>query len=138
MQTKIQILILSLLVAVLGCAPCTAAAGHAAADSVTLSAARVADLLIEEAYRLSSEADFWLHPGWCSSKKDLESVNPLFSSFPAIGREVWNNTALSTEGGGNAFWESGPVRPDIILSDLRTILSGQASEDSLTYYIRVK
>ncbi len=51
MQTKIQILILSLLVAVLGCAPCAAAAGHAAADSVTLSASRVADLLIEEAYR---------------------------------------------------------------------------------------
>ena len=51
MQTKIQILILSLLVTVLGCAPCAAAAGHAAADSVTLSASRVADLLIEEAYR---------------------------------------------------------------------------------------
>ena len=51
MQAKIQILIISLLVTVTGAVPGAAAAGYAAADSVTLSSAQVADLLIEEAYR---------------------------------------------------------------------------------------
>ena len=93
---------------------------------------------LEQAYSLSLEADFWLHPGWCTTKAELASVHPLFSSFPAFRGEIWNNTAKATPGGGNAFWETGPARPDLILRDLRTIFSGTPSTDSLTYYIPVR
>ncbi len=47
---KLQILIITVFMAVVSGAQCAVAAGHAAADSVTLSAAQVADLLIDEAY----------------------------------------------------------------------------------------
>lgn len=91
---------------------------------------------VEKAYAYAREADCWLNPGWCSTKSQLRSVHPLFADFPVLRKQVWNNTKLSTGGGGNAFWETGPVRPDVILQDLRTALEGGDSET--TYYLRVE
>ena len=48
---RLKILSLAALVTVLCGAPCAVAATPAAPDSVTLSTARVADLIIEEAHR---------------------------------------------------------------------------------------
>ena len=31
---------------------------------------------------------------------------------------VWNNNRLQTPAGGSDFWESGVVRPDVVLDDL--------------------
>ena len=79
---------------------------------------------VEKAYEYAQEADFWLNPGWCTTKDQLRSVHPLFADFPVIEKPVWNNTKQSTPGGGNAFWETGPARPDVILQDLRAIFDG--------------
>ena len=79
---------------------------------------------VEKAYELAQEADCWLNPGWCATKAQLRSVHPLFADFPVLGKSVWNNTKQSTPGGGNAFWETGPARPDVILQDLRAIFDG--------------
>ena len=76
---------------------------------------------VEKAFEYAQEADFWLNPGWCATKDQLRSVHPLFADFPVIDKPVWNNTKQSTPGGGNAFWETGPARPDLILQDLRAI-----------------
>ena len=73
---------------------------------------------LETAYQYALEADFWLHPGWCRTKAQLRAVHPLFASFPVLDRPVWNNTLQATPGGGNRYWETGPVRPDLILEDL--------------------
>ena len=90
---------------------------------------------VEKAYRLSQEADYWLNPGWCSTKDELRSVHPLFADFPVLEKKVWNNTRQATEGGGNAFWETGPVCPDVILEDLCAIFDGADGER--TYFIPV-
>jgi len=79
---------------------------------------------VEKAFEYAQEADCWLHPGWCTTKDQLRSVHPLFSDFPVLAKPVWNNVKRSTPGGGNAFWETGPVRPDLILQDLRAIFDG--------------
>jgi iron complex transport system substrate-binding protein len=79
---------------------------------------------VEKAFELAQEADCWLNPGWCATKAQLRSVHPLFADFPVLGKTVWNNTKQSTPGGGNAFWETGPAHPDLILEDLRAIFDG--------------
>ena len=79
---------------------------------------------VEKAFELAQEADCWLNPGWCATKAQLRSVHPLFADFPVLGKSVWNNTKQSTPGGGNAFWETGPAHPDLILEDLRAIFDG--------------
>ena len=93
---------------------------------------------LEEAYRLSCEADFWLNAGNVRSLDELRRENAAFGSFPvaAPGR-VFTNDRRSTPGGGNDFWESGAARPDLILKDLRTIFAG-GPEDSLYYYRAVR
>ena len=90
---------------------------------------------VEKAFEYAQKADFWLNPGWCSTKDQLRSVHPLFADFPVIDKPVWNNTKQSTPDGGNAFWETGPVRPDLILEDLRAIFDG--TEVPGTYYFEL-
>ena len=82
---------------------------------------------LEQAYAYSREADLWLNPGWCCTREQLRSVHPLFASFPVLEKPVWNNTLQITEGGGNRFWETGPVHPDWILEDLVHIFTAVPS-----------
>jgi iron complex transport system substrate-binding protein len=91
---------------------------------------------VETAFSLAQEADFWLNPGWCVTKEQLRSVHPLFADFPVLNKAVWNNTKQSTPGGGNAFWETGPAHPDLILEDLRAIFDG--AEVPMHYYLPVE
>ena len=90
---------------------------------------------VEKAFELAREADCWLNPGWCATKAQLRSVHPLFADFPVLGKSVWNNTKQSTPGGGNAFWETGPAHPDLILEDLRAIFDGTSVPGN--YYLPV-
>ena len=90
---------------------------------------------VEKAFEYAQTADFWLNPGWCSTREQLRSVHPLFADFPVLGKPVWNNTKQSTPGGGNAFWETGPAHPDWILEDLRAIFDG--AEVPGHYYLPV-
>ena len=90
---------------------------------------------LEEAFRLSSEADFWLHTGWCNTRAQLKSIHPLVKDFPVLLRSVYNNTLRRTPEGGNDFWESGAARPDLLLEDLRHIFDGDGQP--LTYYQEV-
>ena len=91
---------------------------------------------LETAFSYAQEADFWLHPGWCRTREQLRGVHPLFPEFPVLQKEVWNNTLQATPGGGNRFWETGPVRPDLILEDLVHIFSGAPFQPH--YYLRVE
>ena len=75
---------------------------------------------LEKAYILAKDADFWINTGWCDTREQLYGSNAMFSSF-GIGK-IYNNTLRVTPEGGNDFWESGAVRPDLILHDLISIL----------------
>lgn len=89
---------------------------------------------IEQAYALASSSDVWLNPGWCRTRGQLVSVNPLFGKF---GIDlIFNNTLRTNANGGNDFWESGAARPDLVLEDLVGIFSGR--KGSFHYYIEVK
>ena len=93
---------------------------------------------MEQAYMLSQQADIWLNPGHCRSRDELSRIHQLFPKFGPLakGLPIYNNTLRTTPEGGNDFWESGAVRPDLVLEDLRDIFSG-AVTDSLNYHIKV-
>ncbi|MBP3257258.1 MAG: ABC transporter substrate-binding protein [Bacteroidales bacterium] len=91
---------------------------------------------LETAFSYAREADFWLHPGWCRTREQLRGVHPLFSEFPVLQKEVWNNTLQATPGGGNRFWETGPVRPDLVLEDLVHIFEKEPFQPH--YYLKVE
>jgi iron complex transport system substrate-binding protein len=50
---------------------------------------------------------------------------------------IYNNTLRTTPEGGNDFWESGAVRPDLILEDLIQVFHYDGS-GNLNYYFRLE
>lgn len=116
---------------------------------------------VETAYSLSKEADLWMNVGWCQTLEQLLSVNPLFEDFlrniqrnaSAIGYSgtkgcatnscdtsasvVWNDNNRLNPNGGNDFWESGVVRPDLLLRDLIGIFRGEDNRTPI-YYKSIK
>jgi iron complex transport system substrate-binding protein len=92
---------------------------------------------MEQAYLLANQSDIWLNPGTATTLTELTSQLPRFSDCSAVkARRVYNNNARLTKGGGNDFYESAVVNPDVVLSDLIKIFHGHA--DSLTYYRQLK
>lgn len=97
-------------------------------------------LSIEEVFILSSNADIWLNPNSIATMSELKSVNPLFANIsPVIEHKVFNNTKLSTPGGGSQFWEKGVIEPDIILKDLIKIIHPDLIKShELKYYFNLQ
>ncbi len=102
---------------------------------------------LEQAYKLSQEADIWLNPGPYRTRRELENSHHAFPMFGPLknGKPIYNNTLRTTPEGGNDFWESGSVRPDLILEDMIRIFSSQEdcdslkeSEQVLEYHFKVK
>ena len=84
----------------------------------------------ETVYAVGLEADVWLHAyGWQSLAAGLRS-DVRMGDFAAFreGRVSNNDTRIS-EGGGNDYWETGSLRPDVILADLVAILHPDALPD---------
>ena len=73
----------------------------------------------ETAFLLVSEADVWLNAGQYQSLEQLASSCPQLADTECVkNRKVYSCDRRSTEGGGSDFWESGTVRPDLVLGDL--------------------
>lgn len=93
---------------------------------------------IEEAYLLARQADVWINVSGCNTLSELISQNPKFADIPCVlNHRVFHNNRRRTPSGGSDFWESGNVRPDRILHDLRAIYTNPTS-DSLWYYQRLE
>ena len=94
---------------------------------------------LEEALSHAMQSDFWLNLGQINSLEELFITAPHFTNVDAIrnGR-IYNNTKRTKGFGGSDFWESGAIRPDLILEDLVKILHNDAPTDSLYYYKKLE
>lgn len=92
---------------------------------------------IEEAALLTTEADIWLHVEGVSSLQDLRQQYPKFAKTPCVQRgEVYNCDKRRVTGGGNDYWESGVVQPDVVLRDLIKIFHPELESDKEFVYYR--
>ena len=88
---------------------------------------------------MTIRSDFWLNLGQTASLEELKAVAPRFAKVDAVRQgRVYNNTKRTNESRGSDFWESGAIRPDIILEDLVKILHHDAPTDSLYYYTKLQ
>lgn len=73
----------------------------------------------EEAYLMAATADCWINVGQLRTLEELCSRYPKLSNINCVrSGNIYNCTRRISPAGGNDFWESGVIRPDIILSDL--------------------
>ena len=92
---------------------------------------------LEEAYLLASAADTWINVGPCNTLAELTAQNPKFADVPAVrNRQVFNNNRRQTPAGGSDFWESGVIRPDLVLHDLCAVFNPQAADTAELYYYK--
>ncbi len=94
---------------------------------------------LEEAYRLTSEADMWLNVGNAGSLDELKASCPKFADTRCFrSGNVWNNTLRTNAAGGNDYYESAVVHPDILLRDLVKIFHPELVEEDFVYYKQLK
>ena len=94
---------------------------------------------LEEAMWLVTRADFWLNLGQISSLEELKATVPHLADVEVVRwGNIYNNTKRTNPSRGSDFWESGAVRPDLILNDLVQILHYEEEEDSLYYYKKLR
>lgn len=79
---------------------------------------------IETQLAQANAAEFWLHAAsWWASAADALAEDSRYAEFASLrNSNVWNPTLATNEQSGNDFFESGSVRPDLVLRDLIAIL----------------
>ncbi len=93
-------------------------------------------LNVEEAVSDARIADIWINAGVAKSMHDILATDErLVDVRPFKLNQVYNNNASLCPGGGNAFWESGVVSPDVILKELAAIIHPEIIHvDTFRYY----
>jgi iron complex transport system substrate-binding protein len=91
----------------------------------------------EAVYELAAAADIWLNlnPAWATRAAAIAD-DPRYGQFQAWQRDrMYNNTAKTNATGGNDYWETGLLEPQVILADLVQILHPDLLPDrELVYY----
>lgn len=115
------------------------AGGQYLYDKNTGNASKPIDL--EEAYLLASKADCWLNAGGGDTRTlaQLKLMTPKFGAVkPVTSGRVFNNNLRATPGGGNDFYESGVVHPDLVLRDLVKIFYPDLVPEEFVYYRKLQ
>lgn len=89
----------------------------------------------EAVYSVGLRADIWLNPGSAETREDILAEDSRLGDFKSFktGR-IYNNNRRMSPSGGNDYWESGVVHPEIVLADLIKILHPYVSLDHNLYY----
>lgn len=91
----------------------------------------------ESVFHFSSAADIWINAGTATSKQDILSVDSRLSNLKPFKMDnVYNNNLRLNNYGGNDFWESGVMNPQIILKDLIKIFHDKLLPDYKLYYYK--
>lgn len=94
---------------------------------------------LEQARLLADGADVWLNTGACSTLAELRRAVPKFADVACVRNgAVWNCDRRLNLSGGNDFWESGIVHPDIVLRDLVKIFHPELVDEPFVYYRRLE
>jgi len=95
---------------------------------------------LESVYLRAVDADIWINPGAAGSLEDIRQLDARLGDLKVLeSAQVFNNNARINSAGGNDYWESGTVRPDLILADLIGVFHpGLLSDHRFVYYRQLK
>ncbi|RLD31800.1 MAG: iron ABC transporter substrate-binding protein [Bacteroidetes bacterium] len=95
---------------------------------------------LESVYLKAGNSEYWINTGTARSIDQIVSMDSRFSYFPPVSSgKVYNNIARVNATGGNDYWESGLMHPDIILRDLISIFHPELlGEQALVYYQKLQ
>ncbi|MCK5137079.1 MAG: ABC transporter substrate-binding protein [Bacteroidales bacterium] len=92
---------------------------------------------LESVYARAVRADIWINPGAANTIGELNRFDERFRDLPVLLQGmVFSNNARINEMGGNDYWESGTIRPDLVLADLIGIFHPDLLTDHRYIYYR--
>ena len=94
---------------------------------------------IELVYERGQAAEFWVNCGVWQNLDQARRADPRFAAFKSLqdGR-VYNNNLRVNEQGGNDYWESGVMAPDLVLADMIHIFHPELLPDhQFVYYTQL-
>jgi iron complex transport system substrate-binding protein len=95
-------------------------------------------LTFEAVAPVALTADYWLQPGTASTKAALLAQDARFAAFKSFKHSaVYNNNLRTNAQGSNDYWESGSMRPDLVLGDLLQILHPELVPGRKLYYYQL-
>ncbi len=101
------------------------------------SSTQAIPLDLESVYLKAVKADIWINPGAALSLSDILLLDERLGGLSVLNAgKVFNNNARISKGGGNDYWESGTVRPDLILADLIHVFHPDLLTDHRFVYYR--
>ena len=92
---------------------------------------------LESVYARAVKAQIWINPGAATSLYELQNFDQRFTELGVIqNKMIFNNNARLNLSGGNDYWESGTVRPDLVLADLIQVFHPDLLADHQLFYYR--
>lgn len=83
-------------------------------------------------------AEYWLQTGSASTKTEITAQDARYAAFgPFINGHLYNNNRRTNAQGANDYWESGAMRPDLVLADLIRILHPELLPNWPLYYYQL-
>jgi len=96
-------------------------------------------LAIETVIGRAGEADVWINTGTAKVKNDILKTDQRLKNIRPFKMDmVFNNNAKQNNAGGNEFWETGVVQPQVLLRDLIEIFHPGLLDHDLYYYHQLK
>lgn len=93
------------------------------------------ELSFEAVLEKAHKADYWIGTGTFHSQKEILDQDSRYGAFDAFKNgSVFNYSKRSSPSGGYDFFESAYTRPDLVLSDLISILHPELMPGYQTYY----
>jgi iron complex transport system substrate-binding protein len=94
---------------------------------------------LENVYIKALSADYWLNTGAADTKSEILSIDSRLADLPCFrDGNLFNNNKRTNVNGGNDYWESGSINPQIILYDIASVLHpGLFPSRELYYYKKV-
>jgi len=91
----------------------------------------------ESVYEQAQAADYWINIGYADNINELLALDQRYQKFKAFQKNrIYHYNARVNEFGGNDYWQSGIISPDVVLADLVKILHPDLLPDHDLYYYR--
>ena len=91
----------------------------------------------ESVYPIGLEAEYWIAPGRATDLSSLQTIDERFTDFKSFkNQKIYNFHNRANKNGMYDYYESGVVKPEVILADLIKILHPELLPEHELYYFK--
>ncbi|WP_166384886.1 ABC transporter substrate-binding protein [Polaribacter sp. 11A2H] len=97
-------------------------------------------LSFESIFDKGQNADYWISPGYFSTKEQLLQSNKIYAEFDAFKNDkIYTSTIKKGKTGGIIYFELAPTRPDLVLKDFIKITNPDLLPNyKMTFFEKMK